>query len=161
MTEGPAKAGLSVFDVGEPVQRALQDEDRGVLVDHRRALFAADIGGDQLALDRGGGQPFVPERDRQFGELGEIAREGAHRLRARPFAAVHVQRQAEHEAGAAALRGEREQTLGVEREGLARDGLDAGGEPPVGIGGGDADGLGADVEAEQRAARRQVRRRPR
>ena len=42
-------------------------------------------------------------------------------------------------------------------EGLARDGFDAGGEPAVGVRGGDADGLGADVEAEQRAARRQVR----
>ena len=67
-----------------------------------------------------------------------------------------MQRQAEHEADAAALGGEREQTLGVGGEGLAGDGFDAGGEPAVGVGGGDADGLGADVEAEQRAARRQV-----
>ena len=47
--------------------------------------------------------------------FGEIAGEGARRLRARAFAAVHVDRQAEHEADAAPLRGQRQQTLGVER----------------------------------------------
>ena len=61
---------------------------------------AADVGGDQVALDRGGGQPLVPERDRKLGQAREVAREGAGRLRARPLAAVHVDRQAEHEATA-------------------------------------------------------------
>ena len=45
----------------QPVERALQDVDRGVLVDHRLALGAAGIGGDQLALDRGGGEALVPQ----------------------------------------------------------------------------------------------------
>jgi hypothetical protein len=38
--------GLRVSEICQPVERALQDEDRRVLVDHRRALLAADIGGD-------------------------------------------------------------------------------------------------------------------
>ena len=70
----------------EAVERALQDEGRGVLVDHLGALRAAHVGGDQVALDRGGREPLVPQRDRQCGELGEVARERAGRLRARAFA---------------------------------------------------------------------------
>ena len=37
----------------EAVESTLQDKNRSVLVDHRRALLPADVGGDQLALDRG------------------------------------------------------------------------------------------------------------
>ena len=47
---------------------------------------------------------------------------------------------------------------GVSREGLACDGLDAGGKPAIGIAGRDADGLGAEIEPDQCAARRQQRR---
>ena len=148
---------MFVFGVHEPVERALQDEHRGVLVDHRRALFPADVGRDQLALDRGGGQPLVPERDRQIGEFGEVAREGAGGLRAGSFAAVHVERQAEHETNAATFGGESQHTFGIEGEGFAGNRFHAGGEPAVGVRGGDADGLGADIEAEQSAAQRQVR----
>ena len=115
VTQGRRKPAFQFFMLRQPVERALQNEDRGMLVDHRGAFFAADVGGDQLAFDRGGGQPLVPQRDRQIGELGEIARKRADRLRARSFAAVHVARQAEHEADAAALRGEREQSLGIQR----------------------------------------------
>src|SRR5204863_75489 len=81
----------------------------GVLVDHRRAFLAAHVGGDQLALDRGGRKPLVPERDRQLGPAREIAGEGAGRLRARPLAAIHVDRQAEHEADHFPLGRERQQ----------------------------------------------------
>jgi hypothetical protein len=35
----------------EPVERALQDEHRGVLVDHFGAAGAADVHPDQFALD--------------------------------------------------------------------------------------------------------------
>src|SRR6185369_9551520 len=34
---------------------------------------------------------------------------------------------------------------------------DAGGKPPIGIARGDADGLGAEIEADERAARRKMR----
>ena len=94
----------------------------------------------------------------KFGALGEIAREGARRLRARALRSVHVERQAEHEADRAPLRRERQDPVGIDGEGLARDGFDAGREPAVRIGGGDADRLGAEVEPDQGAARRQMRR---
>ena len=63
-------------------------------------------------------------------------------------------RKAEHEGRRLALGGEREQARGIGGEVLARDGLDAGREPPVGIARRDADGLAAEVEADQRAAGR-------
>src|ERR1700722_1675205 len=73
-------------DLPQPVQRALQDVNRGVLVDHRLALGAAGIGGDELALDRRGGEALVPERDGKFGEPRHVAGEGAGRLRPRALA---------------------------------------------------------------------------
>ena len=63
----------------EAIERALQDEDRGVLVDYGLAPAAACIGSDQLALDRRGGEPLVPECDWQFGQSNEVARERARR----------------------------------------------------------------------------------
>jgi hypothetical protein len=44
----------------QPVERALEDVGRCVLIDHRLAFGAAGVGGDQGALDRGGREPFVP-----------------------------------------------------------------------------------------------------
>src|SRR5262252_3546985 len=72
--------------VGEAVERALQDEDRRVLVDHLGAAGAADVIRNQLALDGRGREPLVPERDRKIGQTGEITGKGAGRLRAWPFA---------------------------------------------------------------------------
>ena len=74
-----------------------------------------------------------------------------------PFAGVHVDGQAEHETDGVALAGDREQPRGVGFERLALDGLDAGREPAVGIGHRDPDGLGAQIEPDQRAAFRPVR----
>ena len=51
----------------------------------------------------------------------------------------------------------REQPRRVGLEGLALDGPDPGREPAVGIGHRDADGLGSEVEADQRAALGPVR----
>jgi hypothetical protein len=143
----------------QPVERALQDEDGGVLVDHLGAPRPADVGGDELALDRGGGEPLVPQADRQLGQARQVAREGAGRLRARTFAAVHVDREPEHKARCLALGRQRQQSLRISGKILARDRLDGSGKPPVGIAGGDADGLAAEVEADQGAARRQMLRR--
>ena len=86
-------------------------------------------------------------------KAGEIAGEGAGRLRAGPLAAVHVDRQPQHEADGLALGGDLEQPGGIGLEGLALDGLDAGRKAAVGIGNRNADRLGAEVEADQRAAR--------
>ena len=136
----------------QPVQRALQDEDRGMLVDHLGASGAADVHADQFALDGSGREPLVPQRDGEAGEVGKIAGKGAGRLRARPLAAVHVDGQAEHEADRIAFARDRQQPRRIGLEGLALDGLDAGREPAIGIGHGDADGLGAEIEADQGAA---------
>ena len=54
-------------------------------------------------------------------------------------------------------RGDGEQARGVGLERLALDGLDPGRQPAVGIGYGNADGLGAQIEPDQRAALRPVR----
>ena len=53
--------------------------------------------------------------------------------------------------------GNREQPRRIGLERLALDGLDAGRQPAVRIGHGDADGLGAEIEADQRAALGPVR----
>ena len=144
-------------NLGQTIQRALQDEHRGVLVDHFGALGAADVHADQFALDRRGRKPLVPQSDGQIGEGGKVAGKGAGRLRARSLAAVHVDGQAEHEAHRIAFGRERQQPRRVGLERLALDCLDAGREPAVGIGNGNADGLGAEIEADQRAALRPVR----
>src|SRR5439155_17702881 len=79
-------------DPAKPVERALQNVGGSVLVDDGGALPSAGVGGDQFALDRGGREPLVPERDRQLGDAREIAREGARGLGARALAAIHVER---------------------------------------------------------------------
>ena len=125
-----------------------------MLIDYGGALLPARVGRNQVALDGGGRQALVPERDRQFGAPGQVARECACRLRARPFAAVHVDRQPEYKADRAPLGRERQQASNIGRERRAADGLDAGRESAVGIAAGNADGLGAEIEADERAARR-------
>ena len=128
-----------------------------MLVDHFGAAGAAHVHADQLALDGGGGEPLVPQRDRKIGQPGKVAGEGAGGLRARSLAGIHVDGQAEHEADGVALGGDGDDAGRVRLEGLALDGLDPGGEPPIGIGHGDANGLGAEVEPDQRTALRPVR----
>src|SRR5260370_8267586 len=49
--------------------------------------------------------------------------------------------------------------LGVVAKALACNGLDGCSKTPVRIAGGDADGFGAEIETDQRAARRKERRR--
>ena len=88
-----------------------------------------------------------------FARLRAKARDG---LRARSFAAVHVERKAEHETNAATFRCESQHAFGIHGECLAGNRFHAGGEPPLGVRGGDADGLGTDIEAEQCTAQRQV-----
>ncbi len=73
-------------------------------------------------------------------------------MRARALAGVHVDGQAEHESHRTALAGNREQPRRVGLEGLALDGLDAGRKLSIGIGYRDPDGLGAQIEPDQRAA---------
>src|SRR5579871_637529 len=129
-----------------------------MLIDHRRAGAAARVSGNELALDRGGGEPLVPEPDRERRKPGKIAGKGAGRLGARAFAAVHVDGQAQHIANGLPLAGERDQARRVGRESLAAHGLDGGGEPPLWVARRNPDRLGAQIKPDQRAARGQKRR---
>jgi hypothetical protein len=97
-TANRLRCSLLLIEHVQPVGHVLQDEDGGVLVDDFGTPHAADVFGDQLALDCRGRQPLVPQPDRQRGQPGQIAGEGAGRLRPGALAAVHVDRQAEHEA---------------------------------------------------------------
>src|SRR3546814_5314791 len=85
----------------------------------------------QDALDHGGGEPLVPERYglREAGLLDEIAGELAHRLAARPFAAVHVHRQADDQAADAVVAAEHGEAGGIVAELAAPDGLERRGDP--------------------------------
>ena len=71
------------------------------------------------------------------------------------FRAVHIDRQTEHDSGGAALGGEVEDAAGVEAETLARHGFDRSSHAAVRIARGNADRLGAEIEADQRATIRQ------
>src|SRR6266851_6267141 len=69
--------GTQFTQVRQPIKRALQDEDRGVFVDHLRAPGTAHVHADQFAFDGRGGKPLVPQAKREIGEFREIAGEGA------------------------------------------------------------------------------------
>src|SRR3546814_13751769 len=104
---GPAYVRAQVRPLaGDGVERPLQDVGGRHLVDDLGTALAGHVGlADQEALDRGGGEPLVPERDglREAGLLDEIAGELAHRLAARPFAAVPVHRPADDQAADAVV----------------------------------------------------------
>ena len=128
-----------------------------MFVDHLRAPGPAHVRPNQLTLHGRGREPLVPQRDRKIGQSGKITGEGAGRLRARPFAGVHVDGQPEHETDGVALGGNGEQARRVGLEGLALDGSDPGRKPAFGVGHRDPDGLGAQIKPDQRAACRPVR----
>src|SRR5215469_15426712 len=85
-----AAAQGSLSNPREPIERALQNVRGRMLVDHGGTFGTARIAGDEVAFDRGGREPLVPQRDRQLGTAREVARERAGRLRPRPLGAVHV-----------------------------------------------------------------------
>ena len=78
-------------------------------------------------------------------------------MRARALAAVHVDGQAEHEADRVAFARYRQQPRRIGLECLALNGFDTGRQAAVGIGRGNADGLGAEIEADQGTALGPVR----
>ncbi len=68
-----------------------------------------------------------------------------------PPAAVHVERIAHHQSDAFPLVIKSEQAVEGRGQFLAaRDGLDRAGDQPAGVAGGDANGFGARIEAQQR-----------
>src|SRR5690606_23151618 len=109
---GPALAG-------DGVERALENVSGCHLVDDLAAALAGQVGlADEEALDGGGREALVPERDRlgEAGLLDEVAGELAHRLAARPLAAVHVHRQADDQPADPVVPAERREACGVVAE---------------------------------------------
>ena len=87
-------------------------------------------------------------------QRSEVAEEGARRLSARTFGAVHVDRQPKDQAADILSPAEREERLGVLREFLAADRLKRRGDFQPRIGQRDADRLGAEIETGEAHSRR-------
>src|SRR5690348_12935714 len=72
-SQAPLRAGSIVRD---SIEEALKNIGGGGAVDDFGAAAARQIAFDHAALDRGGGQPLVPERQRQVDDreqvLGEL-----------------------------------------------------------------------------------------
>ena len=145
---------LACLSHHQRVDRPLQYVCGRQLVDQLGASGAAGVGVDQRARDRLRRPAFVPQQHRQA-HVGDVAGEGAGRLAARAFAAVQVQRQADDDAGDILLLEECDQRRLVGGELGAADGLRGGRDAPAGVAQGDADRLGADIQARQPAALRQ------
>src|SRR3546814_293100 len=81
---GPAYVRAQVRPLaGDGVERPLQDVGGRHLVDDLGTALAGHVGlADQEALDRGGGEPLVPERDglREAGLLDERSEEHTSEL---------------------------------------------------------------------------------
>ena len=131
------------------IERALQDIGGGHLVDDLGAPGARDVVGDQRAHDRGGRKPLVPERDRRRMEPGEIAREGARRLRARTLQPVHADGQADDQRERLEFLDLRAQRLGVLREGCPRKRDQRRRDAPLDVGQREPDRLGPEIDADQ------------
>src|SRR6185312_1096661 len=96
--EGPRALSLTaVGEIGQRVDRALEDVGGRQRVDLLRALGAADVRFDHRPLDRLGRPALVPQQDGKV-ERREVAGEGAHRLGARAVASVHAERKPDDEA---------------------------------------------------------------
>jgi hypothetical protein len=113
------------------------------------ALLPGDVEFDHLALHCHGRQPLVPERDRQVAQPQQVLGEGSHRLAARPFAAIHVDRQADHQPGDDAVVHDPQQFLRIGGELGAADGADRRGQRQARIRHRHADRLLAQVEPDQ------------
>ena len=92
---GTRKPGLSA--VSETVQHALQDIGGGLAVDRPGPLAPRAVSADHLAFDRPGREPFVPEGNGNIDLFQQVGRKVTGRLAARPFTAVHVDREADYE----------------------------------------------------------------
>ena len=143
----------------EAIERALQDIGGGVLVDHLgaaclRLMSAAISSRSTAAVDSrsshsaiGSGVSLAKLRAKARVDCARGPSEPSM-LTGRPSTKPMALRSA---ASASRRRG-------VGGEIRARDGLDAGRQLAVGIARGDADGLGAEIEADQAATRGQKRR---
>ena len=80
------------------VEPRLQDRTSGRFVDPGAGLLAAHFAGGQSALGLHRRQAFVPHLYQSPGCIGDALRHGDGLARRRPFAAAHVERQADDEA---------------------------------------------------------------
>ena len=120
-----------------------------MLIDDGLALLAACVGLNERALDRRSRQALVPKRNRQIGQLSQIAGKRAGRLRARTFAAIHVQRQSKHETDNTPLLGELKKAPRIAGKTRPRKRDDRRGQPAAGVANRDSDGFGAKIESDQ------------
>ena len=136
------------------VEAALQDIGGGHPIDDLGAAFSGHVMRDHLAGDRRGRQPLVPERDRHVAHRQHVARELAHRLRARAVAAGQRQRQPDHQPADAVPVDQREQRRRVVAKPAPADRFERAGDDEPGVAERGADRLRADIEAQHPAAGR-------
>jgi hypothetical protein len=145
-------SAVDAISVAKPVEEALEDVACGELVHHFGPPVAPRIGLDQHAIDRRGGKTLVPEGDRQGRQPREISRKGPRGLGPRTLGAVHVEWQAENQAHRSVLPDQAQQPRRVGGKLAAPDGFERRRRIAHTVRHRDADGLGAEVEAEQLAA---------
>ena len=96
-----------------------------------------------------GREPLVPQQDRQAALARERVGERPHRLAARPLAAVHVERPADHQRAGRALLNQAVEAREILRPAPPPDRDQRGRQAPAGIRAGDPERPLADVEREQ------------
>jgi len=136
-----------------PFHPSLQDEHGGHAVYGSAALFDGQVGFAQEAVGLGGRQPLVPEVNRQAELLAQFFREDPHLLRLGTFGSTHAQGQADHDFLDLVLANHLSELVEVVALIAALEGFEALGGDAEGVGDGDADAAGANVEAEDAADR--------
>src|SRR6478609_3138754 len=111
-----------------------------------------------MALYGCGRQPLVPEHHGYLDMSGEVPGKGAGRLGTRTFGAVEIEGKTDHQRPDLILFNHFANRLGVCGELAAPDGVVGGGDAAGHVGERHANGLGADVEAEQPCLAREKRR---
>src|SRR5487761_353543 len=135
--------------VRDSIEEALKNIGGGCAVDDFSAAAARQIAFDHAALDRGGGQPLVPERQRQVDEREQVLGELPDALDPRRRLAVEAQWQADDDAANAVFFHFADDALGIVAEARAADGVERRGDDAPRVAQGQADGLGADIQSEQ------------
>ncbi len=133
----------------QPVERSLENECGRHPIDGSRALGTGDVQRDKRTGDGHGRKPFIPKDARARRKRPKIAHEGAGRLRARTFRSIHVERQADDERRGVKFIHERDEPRRVLAKFRAPDRDKWRRDPPLHIGERKADGLGAEIGADE------------
>lgn len=150
--QGASSRGRLVLVI-QAIERALEDDRRGQLVDHLGAPFARLIGVDQHSLSFRGRQPFVPEQYRQRRHFIEIARECPGRLCARTLRPVHIAGETQHQPSDAVLCDQGEETDRVGRKLGPADRFEGRGYRAPYVRKGEAQRFGARIDADEASSR--------